>query len=115
MELFHHSRDVPATISKLVATLDRVSGTTIKNNPRYVTFIDYLRDLFNSNMIARVLSKGTSAEVQIALRSSNPLKPSAVARPIPLERFAVNKDMGRILIRRGGETIGAGESFDRSD
>lgn len=30
-------------------------------------------------------------------------------RPIPLEPFTTNKDMGRILIRRGGETIGAGE------
>jgi elongation factor 1 alpha-like protein len=28
---------------------------------------------------------------------------------IPLEPFATNKEMGRILIRRGGETIAAGE------
>lgn len=32
----------------------------------------------------------------------------AVPKPIPIEPFAVNKDMGRILLRRGGETIGAG-------
>jgi hypothetical protein len=52
--------------------------------------------------------KGTSAEVQISLRSTTLSGPAAV-RPIPLETFAVNKDMGRILIRRGGETIGAGK------
>ena len=28
---------------------------------------------------------------------------------IPLEPFSTNKEMGRILIRRGGETIAAGE------
>ena len=35
--------------------------------------------------------------------------PNSVAKPIPIEPFSVNKDMGRILIRRGGETIAAGE------
>jgi len=89
VELFHHSRDVPATISKLMASLDRASGTVIKQNPR-------------------VLTKGTSAEVQISLRTASVLVPSSTARPIPLEPFSSNKDMGRILIRRGGETIGAG-------
>ena len=28
---------------------------------------------------------------------------------IPLEPFSTNKEMGRILIRRGGETIAAGK------
>jgi elongation factor 1 alpha-like protein len=63
-------------------------------------------------MNVRVLTKGLSAEVQIALRSSSPLGAPSVARPIPMERFAVNKDMGRILIRRGGETICAGKLDD---
>lgn len=36
VELFHHSRDVPASISKLNATLDRASGAPIKKNPRSV-------------------------------------------------------------------------------
>jgi len=89
VELFHHSRDVPATISKLVASLDRAAGTVIKQNPR-------------------VLTKGGSAEVQITLRASGMNGASGTARPIPLEPFAANKDMGRILLRRGGETIGAG-------
>ncbi|KAJ3734405.1 P-loop containing nucleoside triphosphate hydrolase protein [Lentinula guzmanii] len=88
IELFHHSRDVPATVSNLIATLDRTSGNITKKKPR-------------------VLTKGTSAEIQITLRTQSLSGPS-VARPIPLESFSVNKDMGRILLRRGGETIGAG-------
>ncbi|KAG6866504.1 hypothetical protein C0991_003048 [Blastosporella zonata] len=88
VELFHHSRDVPATLSKLISTLDRATGKLLKANPR-------------------VLAKGTSAEVKIALRTTT-LSGPATVRPIPLETFAVNKGMGRILIRRGGETIGAG-------
>jgi elongation factor 1 alpha-like protein len=36
IELFHHSRDVPAAISKLNATLDRASGAVTKQNPRFV-------------------------------------------------------------------------------
>jgi len=55
-----------------------------------------------------VLTKGVSAEVQIALRSTQVSGLSVTARGIPMETFSVNKDMGRILIRRGGETIAAG-------
>ncbi|KAG1842211.1 P-loop containing nucleoside triphosphate hydrolase protein [Suillus subluteus] len=93
IELFHHSRDVPATISKLIATLDRASGVVTKKNPR-------------------VLTKGTSAEVEISLRAGTLSGPALSARPIPLEPFSVNKDMGRILVRRGGETISAGIVVD---
>lgn len=93
VELFHHSRDVPATISKLISTIDRASGKVLKSNPR-------------------VLTKSTSAEVQIMLRSGTLSGPLSIARPIPLETFAANKDMGRILIRRGGETIAAGIVID---
>jgi len=85
VELFHHSRDVPATVSKLIASLDRTSGKVLKSNPR-------------------VLAKASSAEVQITLRPMG----SSNARSIPLEPYAVNKAMGRILIRREGETIAAG-------
>ncbi|KAI0939644.1 hypothetical protein AcW1_004605 [Taiwanofungus camphoratus] len=89
VELYHCSRDVSASISRLISTLDRATGTVVKRGPR-------------------VLAKNTSAEVQITLRSVTLSGPSARVQPIPLEPFAVNKDMGRILIRRGGETIGAG-------
>ncbi|KAG6378414.1 P-loop containing nucleoside triphosphate hydrolase protein [Boletus reticuloceps] len=90
VELFHHSRDVPATISKLIANLDRATGSVTKKNPR-------------------VLTKGTSAEIEITLRGDGP---GGVAKPIPIEPFAVNKDMGRFLLRRGGETIAAGIALE---
>jgi elongation factor 1 alpha-like protein len=89
IELFHHSRDVPAAISKLNATLERTSGAVAKRNPR-------------------VLTKGTSAEVQITMRQAAFAGAGARSIAIPLEPFAANKEMGRILIRRGGETIAAG-------
>lgn len=34
IELFHHSRDVPATVTKLIASIDRATGTVLKKNPR---------------------------------------------------------------------------------
>ncbi|TFK56181.1 EF Tu GTP binding domain-containing protein [Heliocybe sulcata] len=89
VELFHQAHDVPASMSKLLATLDRATGAVIRKNPR-------------------VLTKGASAEVQITLRSSAYSGPNARPRPIPLETFAANKEMGRVLIRREGETIAAG-------
>jgi elongation factor 1 alpha-like protein len=90
IELFHHSRDVPAAISKLNATLDRASGAVTKQNPR-------------------VLTKGASAEVQIAIRQATFGGTGTRSTVVPLEPFSTNKEMGRILIRRGGETIAAGE------
>ncbi|QRW19182.1 Elongation factor Tu GTP binding domain [Rhizoctonia solani] len=88
VELFHHSREVPASVSKLIETVDRATGAVIKRNPR-------------------VLPKSSSAKVTISLRVSS--GPSARPASIPLEPFSVNKEMGRILLRRGGETIAAGE------
>lgn len=34
VELFHHSHNVPASISKFLATLDRATGAVVKKNPR---------------------------------------------------------------------------------
>lgn len=86
VELFNQSRDVPATASKLLSLIDRTTGEVKKKNPR-------------------VLTKNVSAEVEISLRSTgNTVAPKG----IPLEQFSTNKDMGRILLRRGGETIAAG-------
>ena len=90
IEVYHHSRDVPATTTKLVATLDRSNGKVIKANPR-------------------VVAKGASAELQLTLRSTAISGAQSLVRGIPMEPFSANKDMGRILIRRGGETIAAGE------
>lgn len=37
------------------------------------------------------------------------MNPSTGNRPqLPLEPFSVNKNMGRVLLRRNGETIAAG-------
>ncbi|CCM03373.1 uncharacterized protein FIBRA_05503 [Fibroporia radiculosa] len=93
IELYHYSRDVPASISKLISITDRATGKVIRKSPR-------------------VLTKNASAEIQITLRSGSMSGPSAKAYPIPIEPFAMNKDMGRVLIRRGGETIGAGIVLD---
>ena len=93
---------------KLLSTLDRATGAVLKSNPRYIPFYDMLPAFF-IHEIHRVLTKGTSAEVQIVLRSTVVSGISSTSR-IPLETFAANKDMGRVLLRRGGETIAAGES-----
>ncbi|PPR02445.1 hypothetical protein CVT24_001994 [Panaeolus cyanescens] len=107
-ELFHHSRDVPASALKLLSTLDRATGQVIKTSPRYM---DFILVQIHADPVPHfsVLTKGTSAEIQIGLRGTHVGSSSnTVVRPIPLETFANNKDMGRILIRRGGETIAAG-------
>lgn len=84
VELFHHSVNVPATISKLISISEK--GQVVKTNPR-------------------VLQKGTTATVELTVRS-----PTGSTRPplIPLETAKENKEMGRVLLRRGGETIAAG-------
>ncbi|KAF8351199.1 EF Tu GTP binding domain-containing protein [Amanita rubescens] len=87
--LFHHSRDLPATVSKLLTILDRATGTVTKTNPR-------------------VLGKGVSAEVEINLRTASMSGAGSGVRAIPIETFSANKEMGRVLLRRGGETIAAG-------
>jgi elongation factor 1 alpha-like protein len=100
---------VPATISKLLSIIDRTNGAVIKRNPRCALFLSH-HVCLQSLRYPSVLTKGTSAEVQISLRT-NPLSgPSASPRPIPLEPFSISKDMGRVLIRRSGETISAGEA-----
>ncbi|GAA5901072.1 uncharacterized protein JCM6883_004743 [Sporobolomyces salmoneus] len=85
VELFHHSRDIPASISRLDALLDKTTGEVIKAKPR-------------------LLSKNSSAKVLIQLRPSPGIRSSL----IPIEPFSVNKSMGRVLFRRGGETVAAG-------
>lgn len=87
VELFHHAVNLPATLSQLVATLDKSSGAPLKNNPR-------------------VLPQGATAQVRIGLRAGGAPGQSAGA---PIEVFRENKEMGRILLRRNGETVAAGE------
>ncbi|GAA6051069.1 hypothetical protein JCM3770_005483 [Rhodotorula araucariae] len=82
-ELFHHSRDIPATIVALDAVLDKTTGAVARANPR-------------------MLTKGVSARIRVQLRAG------AGAGGIPLEPFGANKGMGRVLFRRNGETVAAG-------
>jgi GTP-eEF1A C-terminal domain-like len=56
----------------------------------------------------RVLVRLASAKVEVTLRGNTLNGPSAQVSPIPLETFKTNKEMGRVLMRRGGETIAAG-------
>ena len=87
VELHHHSKSTSAVVSKLDALLDRASGTVARANPR-------------------MLQRNSSARVQISIRAP----PSSTGRRavVPLEPFTKNKSMGRVLLRRGGETIAAG-------
>jgi hypothetical protein len=59
-------------------------------------------------LVESVLPKASSAKVTITLRAPSS-GTGARGVSIPLEPFSVNKEMGRILLRRGGETIAAGE------
>ena len=71
--------DEPASIIKLIEIIDKSTGEVTKRNPRCLT-------------------KGTTAKIQIKLAQ----------RPIPLETFKDNKQMGRIMLRKDGETVAAG-------
>ncbi|BGP48462.1 hypothetical protein JCM10450v2_004338 [Rhodotorula kratochvilovae] len=86
VELFHHSQDIPAMIVALDALLDKTTGAVSRANPR-------------------MLTKGVSARIRVQLRAA----PGAGRTGgIPLEPFAANKGMGRVLFRRNGETVAAG-------
>ena len=60
-------------------------------------------------MAGRVLQRGVTAIVELTLRS--PPGSTGRAPSMPLETGAENKEMGRVLIRRGGESIAAGKSY----
>lgn len=76
--LHMHSMDVPAVISKLIATTNKRDGSIQKSNPRVVT-------------------GGTSATVEITLQEK-----------ICMERFADCRALGRFVLRRGGDSIAVG-------
>jgi elongation factor 1 alpha-like protein len=67
-----------ATISKLVSTLNKSTGEVLKNKPRFLT-------------------GNCSAMVDIM-----------VSKPIPLETYKDNRELGRFMMRVGGNTIAAG-------
>ncbi|KAF9321432.1 HBS1-like protein [Podila horticola] len=77
--MHHQSHNEPGTISKLVATIDKGTGEIVKKSPRH-------------------LSKNTTAMVEIKLNG----------RAIPLETFKDSKELGRVMLRKGGDTVAAG-------
>ncbi|KAF9148271.1 HBS1-like protein [Linnemannia schmuckeri] len=77
--MHHQSHNEPGVISKLVATIDKGTGEVVKKNPRH-------------------LGKNTTAMVEIRLNG----------RAIPLETFKDSKELGRVMLRKGGETVAAG-------
>ncbi|CAJ0760257.1 20525_t:CDS:10 [Entrophospora sp. SA101] len=77
--LHRQSLNEPAIITRLKSIIDKTTGEQIKKNPRHIP-------------------KSTAAIVEIQLPN----------RPIPIETFKDNKELGRIMIRKGGETIAAG-------
>ncbi|KAF9423335.1 HBS1-like protein [Podila epigama] len=77
--MHQQSHNEPGVISKLVATIDKGTGEIVKKSPRH-------------------LSKNTTAMVEIKLNG----------RAIPLETFKDSKELGRVMLRKGGETVAAG-------
>ncbi|KAK3832375.1 MAG: P-loop containing nucleoside triphosphate hydrolase protein [Linnemannia gamsii] len=77
--MHHQSHNEPGVVSKLVATIDKGTGEVVKKNPRH-------------------LGKNTTAMVEIRLNG----------RAIPLETFKDSKELGRVMLRKGGETVAAG-------
>lgn len=78
LDLYHHSSHLSVTVTDLIATLDIKTGSLLRKKPR-------------------VLSKGSTAKIQIGFSA-----------PIAMETFAVNRDLGRILLRLNGETVAGG-------
>lgn len=77
--MHHQSHNEPGTISKLIATIDKGTGEIVKKSPRH-------------------LAKNTTAMVEIKLNG----------RAIPLETFKDSKELGRVMLRKGGDTVAAG-------
>ncbi|TIB65180.1 hypothetical protein E3P78_00705 [Wallemia ichthyophaga] len=98
-EMFLHSINTSASVTKLIETVDKNTGAVIRSKPRL-----------------RVLSGNTAARVEMAVGSSSLTSQSGSGMPssnlIAIEKFSSNKDMGRILLRHEGETIAAGIIID---
>lgn len=77
--VFHHkSMTEPGFISKLISTIDKQTGKSVKENPRS-------------------LGKNMTASIQVTLN-----------RPCCLELFSKNKSLGRFSLRVGSFTAAAG-------
>ncbi|KAI9503521.1 P-loop containing nucleoside triphosphate hydrolase protein [Coemansia spiralis] len=72
------SLNVPAAINKIIEVFDQRTGEVVKRRPRYIR-------------------KGATARVEIVTDT-----------PVCLELFKDSKELGRIMLRKNGETIAAG-------
>ncbi|KAJ2019321.1 hypothetical protein IWW57_005120, partial [Coemansia sp. S610] len=76
--LHMQSLNVPAVVSRIIETFDQRSGEVLKRRPRHIR-------------------KGATARVEIVAEA-----------PVCLELFKDSKELGRIMLRKNGETIAAG-------
>ncbi|KAJ2486706.1 hypothetical protein IWW37_005521 [Coemansia sp. RSA 2050] len=72
------SFNVPAVVSRIIETFDQRSGEVLKRRPRHIR-------------------KGATARVEIVAET-----------PVCLELFKDSKELGRVMLRKNGETIAAG-------
>ncbi|KAJ2357350.1 hypothetical protein GGF43_001517 [Coemansia sp. RSA 2618] len=72
------SLSVPGSVRRIIETFDARTGEVTRRRPRHIR-------------------KGATARVEIATET-----------PVCLELFKDAKDLGRIMLRRGGETVAAG-------
>ncbi|KAJ2063515.1 hypothetical protein GGH92_006049 [Coemansia sp. RSA 2673] len=72
------SLNVPAVVHRIIETFDQRSGEVLKRRPRHIR-------------------KGATARVEIVTET-----------PVCLELFKDSKELGRIMLRKNGETIAAG-------
>ena len=83
VELFHHSRDIPATIASLDAMLDKASGQVTKAKPRSVWLVcrlpHHLVELMQLNLVSTGCSRKAAPR---ASRSSSETQPRVDA-PVP--------------------------------
>lgn len=77
--LFRGNVQQPAKITKIISLLDKVTGQVTKKKPKH-------------------LSSNQSAMVEITF----------INRETPLQLFKDNKQLGRVVLRKDGSTIGAG-------
>jgi elongation factor 1 alpha-like protein len=84
--LHHQQRAEPAIISKLVAIHDKNSGNLLKSNPR-------------------VIGSQVLCTIQVKL----------IDRPICVETYETIRELGRITLRSGSETIAVGKVLSIDD
>ncbi|KAJ2372078.1 hypothetical protein IW150_004296, partial [Coemansia sp. RSA 2607] len=72
------SLGVPVVVHRIIETLDQRSGEVVRRRPRHIR-------------------KGATARVEIHAET-----------PVCLELFSESKELGRVLLRKNGETIAAG-------